>query len=182
MISYLKGEIIIKKKNFIILRMGGVGFKVFLAGKRMKDIKKEAELFSYLDVNERSLKLFGFLNYRELKLFELVREVSGVGPKAALEISSLDSPEKVEKEIRKGNEKIFKNISGIGPKKARKIILEISGKLSSKKDNFPDEEAFDALKNLGFKKKEIEEALERIPEGIEDKEEKLKEALKVLGK
>ncbi len=182
MISYLKGEVILKKESFIILRTGGLGFKVFLAKKRMKDVKEETELFSYLDVNERSLKLFGFLNYRELKLFELVREVSGVGPKAALEISSLDSPEKVEREIRKGNEKIFKDISGIGPKKARKIILEISGKLSSQKGNSPDDETFNALKNLGFKKREIEEALKGIPEGIENKEEKLKEALKVLGK
>lgn len=203
MISYLQGKIILKKKNFIILETNGLGFQVFLSEKSLDKIPQNGEnldaernrsikLFTYLDVGERSLKLYGFLTYEELELFGLLRNIQGVGPKASLEISSIGSPEKIKKEIKKGNEKIFEGISGIGPKKAKKIILELSGKLkdfspplaggSPKKDDFSKDETFLALVNLGFPKEKIKEALSQIPKEIKAPNEKIKIALKILGK
>jgi len=140
-----------------------------------------------LDVGERSLKLYGFLIYEELELFKLLRKISGVGPKAALDISSIGSPDKIKEEIDKGNEKVFEDVPGIGEKKARKIILELSGKLKSpepslKKESIPEDEAFLALVNLGFPKEEAKKALAQLPKEIKAAEERIKESLKILGR
>jgi Holliday junction DNA helicase RuvA len=181
MLSYLRGRIVLKKENFVILETSGVGFKVFVSKKTLKEInEEELVLFSYLDVGERSLKLYGFLSHEELELFELVRNISGIGPKAALEICSIGPPEKIKTEILKGNEKILDNIPGIGPKKARKIILELSGKLKVPAREEP-EEVFSALMNLGFRKEEIKKALKKLPEDL-DTQEKITQTLKLLGK
>ena len=123
MIAYLTGKIILKKEKFVILEVSGVGYEVFISARSMGSIPKIGQalkLFCYLDVGERSLRLFGFLTFEQLELFKLLRNISGVGPKAALEISSIGSIEKIKKEIDKGNEKIFEGIPGIGKKKAKK--------------------------------------------------------------
>ncbi len=192
MISCLEGKIILKKEGFIILEVAGVGYEVFVSGRTLEKLPKENEavkVFCYLDVGERSLKLFGFLSFEELELFKLVRNVSGVGPKAALEISSLDSPEKIKKEIEKGNEAIFEGVPGIGKKKAQKIILELAGKLKTKepspkkeKDSFEQDEAFLALFNLGFSKDQAKRALSQLPKEIKNPQERIKRALQILGK
>ena len=190
MISSLQGKIILKREKFIILEVSGMGFEISLSKKSLDKIPQTGgnlNLFCYLDVGERSLKLYGFLNYEELELFKLLRSISGVGPKASLEISSIGPPEKIKKEIIKGNEKIFQGIPGIGSKRAKKIILELSGKLktmvpSTKEEKIPEDETFSALLNLGFKKEEIKSALFQIPKGIQNPQEKIKQALKILGK
>ena len=206
MISYLQGKIILIKENFIILETNGLGFQVFLSKESLDKIpqigqnlnpsaklrvdaewNRSINLFTHLDIGERSLRLYGFLKYEELELFKLLRNISGVGPKAALEISSIGSPKTIKKEIEKGNEKIFEGISGIGPKKAKKIILELSGKLKDfspppQKDDFSKDETFIALINLGFKKEQVNKALSQIPKEIKAPEEKIKTALKILGK
>ncbi len=189
MLSFLQGKVILKREKFIILETNGVGFEIFLSKRtiaKIPQIGQNLKLFCYLDVGERSLKLYGFLIYQELELFKLLRNISGVGPKAALDISSIGSPEKIKKEIEKGNEKVFEDIPGIGKKKARKIILELSGKLKTitppKKETIPEDEAFLALINLGFQKEEIKRALSQIPKEIKDSQEKIKEALTILGK
>ena len=190
MISYLEGKIILKKEKFIILEVSNVGYEVFLSKKsldRIPQIGQSFNVFCYLDVGERSLRLFGFLTYEELELFKLLRSISGVGPRASLEISSIGPPEKIKREIVKGNEKIFEGIPGIGSKRAKKIILELSGKLktitpSPKKEKPKEDEVVLALLNLGFKKEEIKSALPQIPKEIENPQEKIKYALKILGR
>ena len=190
MLSYLQGKVILRKEKFIILEVNGVGFEIFLSKKsiaKIPQIGENLKLFCYLDVGERSLKLYGFLTYQKLELFKLLRNISGVGPKAALDISSIGSPEKIKKEIEKGNEKVFEDIPGIGKKKARKIILELSGKLKSpesspQKEPIPEDEAFLALLNLGFQKETVKKALSQLPKEIRDTQEKIKESLKILGR
>lgn len=190
MIAYLEGKIIFKKEKFIILEVNGVGYEVFISARSLKSIPKIGQtlkLFCHLDVGERSLRLYGFLNYEEMELFKLFRNISGVGPKAALEISSIGPPENIRKEIEKGNEKIFEGVSGIGKKKARKIILELSGKLKSftptpEKEKSPEDETLLALINLGFKKEQAKQALSQIPKEIKSTDEKIKQALKILGR
>jgi len=191
MISYIRGEIILKQPGFMIIKSGGIGFEVFVSEKTLLNFElgAEAEVFSYLDVGERSLRLFGFLTYRELELFKALRDISGVGPKTALDISSITTPDKIRKEIMAGNEKILDDVPGIGPKKAKKIILELSGKLSSsgprttasKNKEILTDEAAIALQNLGFKIDDIKRVLSEIPENKET-EEKVSLALKILGR
>ena len=190
MISYLSGEIIFKKDNFVILEVNGVGYEVFLSGKSMDNIPQTGQslkLFCYLDVGERSLKLFGFLTFDELELFKIIRNIQGVGPKAALEISAVGSLEKIQQELKKGNNKFLDNIPGIGEKKAGKIILELSGQLkaateSSKKekDILDGDEAAVALLNLGFSKDKVRQALAGLAPEISDTQEKIRQALRLL--
>lgn len=191
MIAYIQGEIILKKPGWVIVKSNSIGYEVFVSEKTLVQLsgKKEAEFFTYLDVGERSLKLYGFLDREELELFRLLRDVSGVGPKAALHISSIDQPEKIKAEIMAGNEKILDDIPGIGPKKARKIILELSGKIissraavSPRQPDFSSDEAFIALQNLGFEKEIIKKVFSELPEGIKTVEEKISRSLKILGK
>ena len=172
------------------MEVSGVGFEIFLSQPsldKVPQIGQNLKLFCYLDVGERGLKLYGFLTYQELELFKLLRNISGVGPKAALDISSLGSPDKIKKEIAKGNEKVFEDIPGIGKKKARKIILELSGKLKSpepspQKETIPEDEAFLALVNLGFPREEAKKALSQLPKETKATEERIKQALTFLGK
>ena len=134
MIASLTGKIILKREKFIILDVGGVGFKVFLSRKALLKIPQEGEslkVFCYLNVRENILDLYGFLDFEELELFEIFEDIRGVGPKMALEIASLGPLEKLKKAIEERDEKIFEGISGIGRKRTQAIILELAGKLKS---------------------------------------------------
>ena len=191
MISHLSGKIILKKEGFMILDVNGVGYEVFVSAPTSDILPEKGSIlniFCYLDVNERSLKLFGFSTYNELELFKVVRGISGVGPKAALEISSVGSLEKIKEKMDK-NADVFEGISGIGKKKAQKIVLELSGKLKtlntkSKKqqDNFENDEAFTALVNLGFSKDKAKEALSHLTGDIKTTNDRITKALQILGK
>jgi len=188
MISYLSGKIILKKDGLLILDVNGVGYEVFVSAPSSDILPEKGRvlnIFCYLDVTERSLKLFGFLTYDELELFKVVRNISGVGPKAALEISSVGSLEKIKEKMDK-NADVFEGVSGIGKKKAQKIILELSGKLKTLKskkqqDNFENDEAFTALVNLGFPKDKIKEALSQLPVSSKTTHDRVTEALQILG-
>jgi len=191
MISYLSGKIVIKKDSFIIIEVQGVGYEVWFSVSAMENIAQvggEIKLFCHLDVQERGLKLYGFLNFEELEFFKIVRNIQGVGPKAALEISGIGPLEKIQAEIKKGNLKFLDGITGIGPKKAAKIILELSGQIKTnlggkkkEKDTMEAEEAFLALANLGFPKEKIREALAGLVKEMPI-QEKISQALKILGK
>ena len=171
--------------------VNGVGYEVFVSEPSFESIPEKGSVlnvFCYLDVGERSLKLFGFLTYDELELFKVVRNISGVGPKAALEISSVGSLEKIKEKMDK-NADVFEGISGIGKKKAQKIILELSGKFKTltqqpkkQKSEAQNDEASDALINLGFSKEQVKQVLQQLPSEIKDPQEKVKEALQILGK
>ncbi len=187
MISYLQGKIILKKEKFIILDVNGVGYKVFLSKKvfsKIPTIGKNLKVFCFLNVRENSLELYGFLDFKGLEFFEILNSISGVGPKAALEISSLGSLEKIKEEISSQNVKIFEGIPGIGKKKAMKIILELSGKIKefSQKKKLPPkiDEVEEALINLGFSRQRAKEATSRVPKEIKETSQRIKEALKIL--
>lgn len=185
MISYLSGKIIFKKEKFIILDVGGVGYKVFLSKKtfsKIPEIGTNLKVFCFLDVKENSLNLYGFLDAGELEFFEVLDGIRGVGPKAALEISSLGPLEKIKEKILSHDEKIFEGIPGIGRKKAMTIILELSGKIKnlSKEKSPATDEAEEALVNLGFSRQKAKEALKVISKEKKT-EERVKEALKILG-
>ncbi len=188
MISFLAGKIQLKTDKYIILDVNDIGYKVFLSKRtfaKLPEMSSSFKCFCYLNVRETALDLYGFLTKEELEFFEILDKVPGVGPKAALEISSLGPLEKLKKSIESGDEKIFEEISGIGRKKARAIILELSGKLKelspSKKEKPQISEAEQALINLGFSQQQAKEALFQVSKEIKEEEKKIKEALKFLG-
>ena len=186
MISYLSGKIILKKDKFIILEVAGIGYKVFLSRQSLltlPEIGENLKLYIYQNVKEEALDLYGFLNYEGLEFFEALMDIRGVGPKSALDISALGSLEKIKDRILKQDEKIFEGIPGIGSKKAMTIILELTGKikmLGQKKGSA--DEAEGALMQLGFSKQQAKDALGKVSGSVKDSEERIKLALKHLGK
>jgi len=188
MISYLEGKIILKTEKFIILDVNGIGYKVFVSKKtlsKIPEISNILKVFCSLNVRETALDLYGFLDYKELEFFEILEGIRGVGPKMALEIASLGPLEKLKEKIISQDEKLFEGISGIGRKKAMTIILELSGKIRNipgKKKTEEADEAEDDLINLGFSRQKAKDALSKIPKDIKNTEQKIKEALKILGK
>ena len=189
MISYLQGKIILKKEKFIILDVNGVGYKIFLSQKtffKIPETGQNLKIFCFLNVRENSLELCGFLDCKELEFFEILERIRGVGPKAALEISSLGPLEKIRERIITQDEKLFEGIPGIGRKKAMAIILELSGKIKkiseNRKEKETPDEAEQVLINLGFSKQKAKIALEKVPKDVEDTEKRIKQALKILGR
>jgi Holliday junction DNA helicase RuvA len=186
MISYLAGKIILKKDKFIILEVNNIGYKVFLSRQTLltlPEIGEPIKLYTYQNVKEEALDLYGFLSYEGLEFFEALMDIRGVGPKSALDISALGSLEKIKDRILKQDEKIFEGIPGIGSKKAMTIILELTGKIKMLGQNKGStDEAESALTQLGFSKQQAKDALSRVPANIKNSEERIKLALKNLGK
>ncbi len=188
MISYLYGKIILKKDKFIILEVNNIGYKVFLSRQtllKLAEIDNNLKVFCFQNVKEDVLDLYGFLTYDELDFFEVLMDIRGVGPKSALDIAALGSLEKIKDRILKQDEKIFEGIPGIGLKKAMTIILELTGKIKmidNLKSKGSKDPAEDALTQLGFSSQQAKEALKNVSPNIKDMEERIKLALKSLGK
>ena len=186
MISYLKGKVLLKSADYIILETNGVGYKVFVSGKMLKKIPEHGEevaLFCHLHARENVLALYGMETFDQLKVFEVVNGISGIGPRSALEIASLGSLAELEKAIEAKDEKFFVGVHGIGKKKAQKIIVELTGKIENfeMRKRAKRDDAIDSLVALGFPRAEAQEALDRVPSEIAAVEQRVKEALKILG-
>ncbi len=184
MISYLQGKIILKNEKFVIIDVKGVGYKVFLASSEMghiSDRKKEVSFFCSLRPKKDSWDLYGFLSLEKLELFDFLMRVSGIGPKAALEISSLGSLKKLKEAIKEDNQEIMQKLFKAGRKKAQAVIFEISRELKTAKNPKVDDEIVKPLLKLGFSKKEIKEVLNNLSENSRTTEERIKEALRILG-
>jgi Holliday junction DNA helicase RuvA len=191
MIGYLRGEVFFKEGSFIILDVKGVGYKVL--GSRdvlSKAIKGNLlELFIYTHVREDNISLFGFLESSDLKLFENLIGVSGIGPKTAMNIFSIGNREEVVQAIITGDVEFFVGVPRLGKKNAQKIIIELKSKFGSLEDldltkiNVKENsEVITALKNFGFNSKEALGALQAIEGKGKTTEEKIRMALKYLGK
>ncbi len=182
MISYLSGKLLSKKDKFVILEVNGVGYKVFLSQKTLLNlppIGQKIEFFCFLDIGEKKMDLYGFLDEKELEFFEILNDIRGIGPKAAIEISSFGPLEKLKDKILNQDETIFDGIPGIGKKKAMSIILDLTGKIKmlGRKSTSKDE-AESALIQLGFSKQQAKDALSRVPSNVKNTEERVRLALK----
>jgi len=196
MIAYLSGKVILKKDKFIVVEAGGIGYKVFLSRQTLlklsalqrgkPEIGVDIKLFCFQNVKEDTLDLYGFLTYEELEFFEMLNDIRGVGPKAALEISVVGPLEKVKDKILKQDKNVFAGIPGIGSKRASAIILELTGKISAATKfasaKATADEAENALMGLGFSKQQAKQALECVSSDIKNTEERIKIALKNLGR
>jgi Holliday junction DNA helicase RuvA len=188
MIASLRGKVVQKRENSLVVEMNGVGYKVICPISVLESAKVGDEIFlnTYTHVREDILALYGFLTADDLALFELLISVSGVGPKAAVNILSAASSEKIRSSIQKQDPGILFSVSGIGKKTAEKIVVELKNKLGATSDLYaPSSETDDlyqALSDLGFKSNEISSAISKIPDSLETTEEKLKFVLKEIKK
>ena len=188
MISHLRGATIYKNERFLVVDVGGVGYKIFATNKTLDAARegKEIAIWTYQSVREDSVSLYGFLAKEDLDIFELlVASVHGVGPKSALNILNVSSAQALRRAVSTGDTDHLTRVSGIGKKLADKIILELKGKLESEDGGLaPKDEAdaLEALKSLGFSHNDAREALEKVDEKITDTGERVKKALKILGR
>lgn len=192
MISFLEGKIEFKAEKFIIINIGGVGYKVFIGRETFNKIPEKSsivKIWTHQYVREDGLELYGFLNFAELELFEVLIGISGIGPKSALGILGVAPVDTLKKAIASGDTSYLTRVSGIGRKTAEKIVLELRDKfagrgvLSVDATELKEEaDALDALVSLGYSQREAREALQLVPKEIVSAEKRLKEALKKLGK
>jgi holliday junction DNA helicase RuvA len=188
MIGFIEGKIEYNTDKYVVVDVNGVGYKVYISSavfKNLPEAGNKVKLFTHLYVREDIMDLYGFLDKKDLEFFELLISISGIGPRGAINILSVASVETLKKAITNEESSILTKVSGIGQKTAEKIILELKSKVSGE---YLDEkggasgEAIDALVSLGYRLQEAREALKRIPEGISEVGDKVRHALKILGK
>jgi len=186
MIGSIKGKIILKTDKFLIIETGGVGYKISVSPDTLsKSFKINNDIFLWIHthIREDAFDLFGFLDIQELEFFEMLINVSGIGPRSALTILSIASIETLRKAIGSNDITYLTKISGIGRKTAEKIIIELRDKVGKEnKDGSLKEEldALEALKSLGYSQNEAREALKTVSANS-DTNTKIREALKILG-
>lgn len=188
MIASLRGKVVQKKADSLVVEMNGVGYRVICPTQVIQSAKVDSDIFlnTYTHVREDVFALYGFLTADDLALFELLIGVSGVGPKAAINIMSVASSDKVRNSIQRQDPGLLFSVSGIGKKTAEKVVVELKSKLGASDSVYlPSVETDDlhqALSDLGFKPNEISSAISKIPDNLETTEEKLKFALKEIKK
>ncbi|HBA45672.1 Holliday junction DNA helicase RuvA [Candidatus Nomurabacteria bacterium RIFCSPLOWO2_02_40_28] len=187
MIGSIKGKINFKTEKYIIVDTAGVGYKINISPDTLSKAKKigeEISLWIHTHVREDAIDLYGFSDHQELEFFEMLINVSGIGPKGALTILGVASIETLRKAIGTGDISYLTKISGIGKKTAEKIVIELRDKVGKEKEGSSlqgELDAMEALKSLGYSQSEVREALKKIAPDL-DTNKKIREALKVLGK
>ncbi len=190
MIAQLSGTVTAVKPSWLILGVAGVGYKVYVTPSLIASTKAgyPLDLWTHLVVREDALDLYGFLEYGELELFKLLISVSGVGPRGAVGIMSLDKLNKLKSAIASSDVGYLTKVSGIGRKTAEKVCLELRDKLGELEDvgahvlRRDEEDSLEALKALGYRHEEAREALRLLPETLSDQSARIREALKLLSR
>ena len=200
MFYYLNGVVAEMEANLAVIDCGGVGYACATTNYTLSQLKKgeRAKLYTYMNVREDAVDLFGFSSQSELHSFKLLLGVSGVGPKAALAILSTNTPANLAMAVVMGDEKALTAAPGIGKKIAQRIILELKDKLAKEQVSFgPDtggsvpltvlpndkaKEAGAALAVLGYSGSEVAAALKGIDIDTLPLEEIIRQALKRMVK
>ncbi len=184
MIGSLRGNVVEKSLTWVLLEVGGVGYKVFLSPSVLSDVRTEGETFLYIHdhIREDARDLYGFLTLGDLELFQRLINISGIGPKAAANILSLGS-EVVREAILQGDVGRLSSAPGVGKKTAQKIVLELKGQLVDEA-TMPtgDVEVVEALQSLGYSAHDAREALKSVSDGTKDVAMRVKEALRSLSR
>lgn len=191
MIGFLKGTIELLDRPFVLLDVNGVGYRVLVSGNVLSKLTKgdKVKIFTYTYVREDALDLFGFAEIEDLKLFENLISVSGIGPKTALNIFSFGSRAEIIEAIVKSDTSFFTSVPRLGTKNAQRIIVDLKNKMGagsdidlSGKDLLENAEVVDALKNFGFTVGEAQKVVREIKTAGLTLDEKIKLALKNLGR
>lgn len=191
MIAHIKGKILLRGEKYVILETNGIGYKIFVMPETIKNTEKDKEVsfWTHLHVREDAMEIYGFLEYSEVELFEMLISISGIGPKSALGVLSLAPVDTLKRAISSEDTSYLTKVSGIGRKIAEKIVLELKGKLGGGKiDGITDPalkeegDVLQALQSLGYSLREAREALKQVPKKTEGANNRIKEALKLLGR
>lgn len=189
MFSYIKGKLEVKTTGYVVIDINGLGYKIFMSDtaiNKIGDIGEVVKVHTYVKVREDDISIYGFNTNEELRMFELLLSVSGIGAKSAITILSNISPSSFALAVITNNVGEIKKLPGIGPKTAQRIILELKDKLKTEEsiesDNTVElknaitednkvQEAISALQVLGYSQREIENAIKNVDKdnlGVED--------------
>lgn len=209
MLAYIKGTLEMKMTDYVVVDVGGLGYKIYMSDvgiEKLGGIGETVKIHTYYRAREDDVSIFGFNTLEELKMFELLLGVSGVGAKTALTMLAICEPSEFALAVISEDVTTLTKIPGIGPKSAKRIILELKDKIKMEQQveaiknevnkqtntktkmqqvieaNEKQEEAIAALQVLGYNKKEIEKAFEKLEvEGLTT-EELIKKGLSLLGR
>lgn len=198
MIGFLRGQVAALKADYCLLDVNGVGYRVFVAGSTRNKLrlKEETQLFTYMNVYQDGITLYGFASEDEYDIFQLLIGVSGIGPKVALGILSSITVEGLCKAIQNKQATVLTKLPGIGKKSAERLILELKDKVGFATSDAEEilsldmegpvgddiiSEAQAALMALGYSQAEIAPVLKKATK-CKTTEEIIKLALKQLNK
>lgn len=192
MIAHLSGTLFYTSEGFIILDVGGVGYKVRITLDTLHALRGQESanisLWIHTVVREDALDLYGFQDENELEFFGLLISVSGIGPKSGLGILNIASVAHLKEAIAHGDTAALTKVSGIGAKSAQKIILELRDKLggtagkASSGALHEEHDTIEGLVTLGFSERDAREALKKVSPEIKGPSARIKHALKQLGR
>ena len=199
MFAYIKGTFEFRALDYIVVDANGIGYKIFMSENSMKNIGElgsEVKVHTYLKVREDDISIYGFSSVEELRMFELLVSVSGIGAKSAITILSNIEPSEFAIAVVSDDVSTLKRLPGIGAKSAQRIILELKDKLKSINVEESEnaelkniisehkniEELISALQVLGYSRKEIEKIIPKLEETDENLESMIKKALILLSK
>ncbi|MDE2026716.1 MAG: Holliday junction branch migration protein RuvA [Patescibacteria group bacterium] len=191
MIGSLHGTVDLFDGNSVLINVHGVGYRVHVPQSFRDKYQREetVSVYTYTHVREDVLELFGFETLEEMKLFEALIGVSGIGPKTAIGVFGIGTKSQIISAIQKADVDFFTGVPRLGKKNAQKIIIELKGKLGSLEEldltgnkTLVDSDVLTALKGFGFSQKEAEEAIKAVGLQATDTSGKLRLALKYLGK
>ena len=199
MFAYVKGSLEGKANNYVVIDVSGIGYKIFMsetAIENLGEIGDQVKVYTHYHVREDDISLYGFLTNEELRMFELLISVSGVGAKSAITMLSNISPSSFALAVISNDTTKLVKIPGIGAKTAARIVLELKDKLKTEdsinnskaskeikeaiKDDNKVSEAISALQVLGYNKKEIEKAFEKLDKDTLSVEDLIRKGLTIL--
>lgn len=191
MITHLNGKLVEKNPTNLVVECNGVGYEVKISLNTFSVIKSEESIFIYTQfiVREDAQILYGFASKEEREMFQYLISVSGIGPNTAMIMLSSLVPDEIAHAILSEDVRTIQGIKGIGAKTAQRVIIDLKDKVN--KINFSSEniftqgntnrfDALTALVSLGFDKKNVDKALDKIATGDESVEQLIKDALKIL--
>ena len=199
MFAYLKGVFEARTMDYIVVDVNGVGYKIFMSENSMKEIGEIGSVIkvhTYVKVREDDISIYGFSSCEELRMFELLISVSGIGAKSAISILSNIEPSTFAIAVVAEDVNVLKKLPGVGAKSAQRIILELKDKLKSMNieetngenpvselpNNEMVEDLISALQVLGYSRKDIENIIPKLDTKNSTLEGLIKTALALLSK
>ncbi|MFH0853868.1 MAG: Holliday junction branch migration protein RuvA [bacterium] len=190
MISLLTGTISQVTEKTITLEVNGVGYEIFITPSLQSQLSsgQGVTLHTHLNVREDAMELYGFNDIKERDFFRQLISISGVGPKSALGVLTVASVTEIKQAVASGDASVLIKVSGIGRKTAERIVVELKEKIAvemlhgSPGASAGDASIIDALTSLGYSIQEAREAIKQIPANMTELDERLKIALKSLGR
>lgn len=185
MIGSLRGTVIVRSIQHVLLEIQGVGYRVTVSPGILALTKAGESLFLYIHevIREDAHDLYGFLSQDDLDLFLQLLSVSGVGPKVANTILSIGTADSVRKAVLSGDVETLTSVPGVGKKTAQKIVLELSGRLAEETVvDGEDGEVIKALQSLGYSVPDARAALKEVSPEKKGVSDRLRAALQNLSK